>query len=234
MMLNSVRSSSISTDVPKNRKMISEAYSTSTALNISDTRHYNSHRRMKRARRYYKHSHHCSPAPSAHKQEHFVSNRTVLVQVIERYQKANDYCSYRLIQKYQRCDDEVASELQKMRKKLAVQIKDQTFNRKDLISVINLLTEFKQGEISHESTKVPLLGSSINLWTVPPLQLWRRGRPCRQSHGNRLGGTVMSHAGVVNRLLSRYATSAVSPKGDEEICKVKQGQLTPLYFSKRL
>lgn len=38
----------------------------------------------------------------------------------------------------------MASETQKICKKVAVQMKDQAFNNKDCISVINVLTEFKR------------------------------------------------------------------------------------------
>lgn len=69
----------------------------------------------------------------------------------ERYQKAVDYQLYRLIHNSQWYDDDITSEMQKVHKKVAVQMKDQALNGKDSIYVINVLTELKQ---AYESSRI--------------------------------------------------------------------------------
>lgn len=67
-----------------------------------------------------------------------------MIPVNERYQRAVDYHSYHLVDEYQGCNDDVASKIQKLRKRLAILIKDQAYHGKDCTPVINFLTEFKQ------------------------------------------------------------------------------------------
>lgn len=62
----------------------------------------------------------------------------------EGYQTAVGYRSYHLIHTSPSYDDDAALGVQELRKKLAVQMKDQAFNRHNLISVINFLTKFKR------------------------------------------------------------------------------------------
>lgn len=71
------------------------------------------------------------------------SGVNVLAPVNERYPAPVDYCSYRLIHKSQRCDEDVTSETQKMCKQVTVQLKDQAFIRNDSIPVTNFFAEFK-------------------------------------------------------------------------------------------
>lgn len=56
---------------------------------------------------------------------------------------ADDYRSYRRFYMSPGYDDEVPSEIPKMRQKVAVQVKDHVLNELDSITVINFLTEFK-------------------------------------------------------------------------------------------
>lgn len=51
----------------------------------------------------------------------------------ERCQRVFNYRSYLLIHKSQQYDDDVASEMQKMRKKAAVQMRSKAFNGKNAI-----------------------------------------------------------------------------------------------------
>lgn len=61
----------------------------------------------------------------------------------KRQQRTYEYRSYRLIHKSERYNDNVSSEKQKKKKTVTVQVKEQTFNRKDSIYVIRFLTEFQ-------------------------------------------------------------------------------------------
>lgn len=82
-----------------------------------------------------------------------------MVLVNEWYQKAVYYRFYRLLHKSQRYGDDAASEIQKVRKNVAVHIKEQKFNGKNFIFVIHFLTELKRAcdlSRSHEGTAVLL------------------------------------------------------------------------------
>lgn len=57
---------------------------------------------------------------------------------------AVDYLSYHLIHELQRYDDSLAFEIQKKRKKVVAEMKDQAFNWQDSISFKNVLTEYKR------------------------------------------------------------------------------------------
>lgn len=59
-----------------------------------------------------------APLPEKCKQTNSVSGLNVLIPVSERFRTAVDYSSYKLILKSQRYDDDVASEMQRMRKKV--------------------------------------------------------------------------------------------------------------------
>lgn len=59
-------------------------------------------------------------------------------------QEAADYRSSRLIHKFQQYDDSVASEIQKVPKKVTDQMMDQAFTWKDSNLKINFLIKFKQ------------------------------------------------------------------------------------------
>lgn len=74
-----------------------------------------------------------------------------------RYQTAANYQSYRFNYKSQRHEHNVASQMQKRRKKVAVEIKDEAFNGQNSICVIKVSTEGKLSGDSlqiHESTAV--------------------------------------------------------------------------------
>lgn len=67
----------------------------------------------------------------------------VIEPVNDHFEAEIDYQNYRLLKKTFRYDDNVAHELYKMAKKIAVYLKDRTFSGKELISVIAFLLEFK-------------------------------------------------------------------------------------------
>lgn len=103
------------------------------------------------------------PTPLARKRDVSKTSFEILVPANKRYEKAVDYRSYHLIQKSQRYENDVPSKIQKMRKKVAVQMESQSINSKDFISVINFVTEVKQAYDFHVFTKVPLSASLENL-----------------------------------------------------------------------
>lgn len=60
------------------------------------------------------------------------------------YQKGVGHRYYRLMDKYERYDDDEAPEIQKIRKRVAVQTIKQALHGKESISVISFFTEFEQ------------------------------------------------------------------------------------------
>lgn len=83
-----------------------------------------------------------------------------MVPVNERYRKTVNYCPNRLIHKSQPYVNDLAFKIQKIGKKVVVQMKHPVFSRKDSISVINFLTEAATHLVL---TKVRPSGSSENL-----------------------------------------------------------------------
>lgn len=71
-----------------------------------------------------------------------VLERKFIDSINERYQAAFDLMCYWLINKSRWYEEDVTSKIHKMRKKIAVQMKDLSFNGKDPIWVINFLAEF--------------------------------------------------------------------------------------------
>lgn len=99
----------------------------------------------------------------------------VLAPVSERYQKAVDYRCYRLIHKSQRHDDDVASEIQKMHRKVAVQVKEQAFNSKESISVKNFSTKFRlacDSSRCYEDAAVWHFREFMNGPALPAIKVW--------------------------------------------------------------
>lgn len=62
----------------------------------------------------------------------------------KRYQTSLEYHSCHLIYKWQRQDDDVASEMGKMQKKATIEMRVKVFKGKYLIYAINVLSKFKQ------------------------------------------------------------------------------------------
>lgn len=92
-------------------------YSTFTALDELEIRRHRHDLGEERSRCHLDRPHHRSPTHLAQKRIYSESGINVLIPVNARYQTAVDYRSYRLIRKSQRYDEDVASEMQKMRKK---------------------------------------------------------------------------------------------------------------------
>lgn len=118
-------------------------YSNHTSSDLLDNHRCNHHHQESGIWRYRTRRHHCTTTPPTQKESDFQSSLTVLVPVNKRYQKAIDYRSYDLIHNLQRFEDDLSSEKQKMRKKVAVRLKNQQFNEQDSIYCIKFLAEFK-------------------------------------------------------------------------------------------
>lgn len=106
-------------------------------------------------------------------------------------------------------------------------MKDQAFNGKDSICIINVLTKFKRAwdfAQTHEGAAVWLIRGFMNgtvLVTInaPLILLW--------NDASRHGGTILSYAGMVGQPLRRYKTDNIIVREDEENRYFKQGSLMP-------
>lgn len=81
-------------------------------------------------------------------------NLKALVLVNDMYWKTVEYSTYRFIRKPELYENEVASEIQKVRKDVAVQKKNEALNEKDSISLINFLPISKRAWDSSKVQKV--------------------------------------------------------------------------------
>lgn len=109
-------------------------------------------------------------------------------------------------------------------------MKDQVFNGKDSIFVINILTELKKAcdtSAIHESTAVWLFRDYLNSTTPAAIQAWLN---LSRNDANWYEGTMTSYARVVNYLPMPYATDAVIGETDEYIQNFKNRSLAPWAF----
>lgn len=94
---------------------------------------------------------------------HPESGLKVLLPVHESYQKAANLNYYHLTHKSVTTDDDVASGMQNMRKKIAIQVKTKAISRKELIYAIKSLTKFKKHANPTEFTEMLQIGSFESL-----------------------------------------------------------------------
>lgn len=110
-------------------------------------------------------------------------------------------------------------------------MKDQAYNGKDFISVINFLTKFKR---AYDSSRIHC-GAAVwqfrKFTSGPALADIKARSTLLSNDANRHKGTITTYVEVVNHVLRRYATDAVIAKADEEIRNFKQGSVTPFDFS---
>lgn len=113
-------------------------------------------------------------------------------------------------------------------------MKDQAFNGKDSISVIDFLAERNRAPDPsriHEGATVWLFREFMSGF-----------RPCRYqgwlsltgNDANRHESTITRYDRVVNHLIRRYTREAVIAKSDEDIRNLKQGSFTPWDFFQKL
>lgn len=96
------------------------------------------------------------PHARTHKQVKTVSVLDIVEPVGERQQKGSEYGLNYLIYKSQMYDDGLTAEVQKMRKKVAIQIKDRAFKGKTFILLINVPPSLSDPFLHHEFKKVSL------------------------------------------------------------------------------
>lgn len=100
-------------------------------------------------------------------------------------------------------------------------MKEQTFNGKDLIFVINYLTQLRGASDSsraHEEAAVWLFSAYMS---VPALSAIEALSTLSFNLEKQHEGTITSYARVMRYLLRGYATDAVIAKADEEIRNFK-------------
>lgn len=124
--------------------------------------------------------------------------------------------------------------MQKKEKKLAVQMKDDIFNEKDSIPVIEFLTEC---ELAWHSSNIlegvtvwhfqEFMNGSVHVTIKQWLTLPSTDRIGRE-------GILTLFIWGLNNLERRYATDTVTTTADEEIGKFKQFLLTPWDFPKTI
>lgn len=113
--------------------------------------------------------------------------------------------------------------MQRMQKKVTVQMKEQTFNGRDSISVIDFMTENKQAwKFSgiYEGATVRLIQEFMN--GAVPLTFKER-LTLSSNDKNRNEGVITNYAKVDTHLGSSFATDAVIARADKKICNFKQG-----------
>lgn len=112
--------------------------------------------------------------------------------------------------------------MQKVRKEIAVQMKDKVFSRQDSISVINVSTEFKRTchlSLTHEGCTLWLFRKFITGRAFATINAWLT---VSSNYVNRHEGTIIIYAEVVNHLFQHYGTGTVIAKGDQKIQSFKQ------------
>lgn len=106
------------------------------------------------------------------------------------------------------------SEIQTVRKNVAVQMSDQAFNGKYLISVIKFSTGFKRAGDSlrtYGGAAVWLFREFVN---IPALSAIEARLTLSSNEAYRLERIIIDYAVVVYHLLRRYATDAVTTSSD--------------------
>lgn len=140
--MDNTRSQSAQTDISGDKKINPKAYINSTS---SGETHICRDGRLPQQRRSWCHHsrrHYCSATMSGRMQDFYASFLNVFLPINDCYQKVVYYRSFRLVHKFHRYRDYVSSKIQKIRKRVAAQMRDQTFNETKSISVIQILTKY--------------------------------------------------------------------------------------------
>lgn len=110
--INLVWSQSPLMDISNNNKTNRKVKNMSTCSDGLYIRYYQSHSGEWRNKRHSSRFHHCSPTLPAYERDNSESDVKVLVPVFETYQKSVYFRFYRLTYKYQRYENDVASEME--------------------------------------------------------------------------------------------------------------------------
>lgn len=136
--IGSARFSQPPTDISEDKKIKEKAHSNYAPSEESEFSRHNRFHQKRRSRCHLSRRHYRSPTIPTRRGDLLEYGLNVFVPVYERYQMAVNYFLYRLVPKFQRFDDVLASEIQKMRKKVAGWMKDYEINSAYSISVISL------------------------------------------------------------------------------------------------
>lgn len=112
----------------------------------------------------------------------------------------------------------MTSEIQKRRKKVAVQMRDEAFNGKDYNTAIDFLAKFKRAcdsSFIHGCAAIELFRELMN---SPALDTLMARLSLSLNDGNRQEEIVTADAEVVSHLLRRYVTEAVVVSAGNKIC----------------
>lgn len=144
-----------------------------------------------------------------------------------------DYWQYRLIKKSVRNDDDVAHELGRMKRKVAVLRKDKTFGGRDLLSVIGFLQAFK---VACDAFSIP---EGFALWlfkkiVTKPVENVIKARMTlpTESIGTQ-ERRLRTYPAVINFLLKSYATDDKIAIADGAIQKFWLGALSASDFTQQ-
>lgn len=132
------------TDISDDKKTTPKVYCNFTPSNESDTSHHDHRHQKERNMRHLSRRQYRSPTLPASRRNILESGLNVLVPYNGSYQKGANYQSYPPIYISQRHDGNMASEIQKMRKEVVIQMKVQAFHSTDSVSVIKFSTEIKR------------------------------------------------------------------------------------------
>lgn len=120
--MDSVRSPSLPTEKSDWKKTNPEAYSSFKSPEESRIRRYENRYRDGKSRSDRNRRHLCLPSHEACEQTNSAFDLELFIFVNGRYCTATSYRLYRLIDRSQGCDNDAASKMQRMRKKITVQM----------------------------------------------------------------------------------------------------------------
>lgn len=229
-----VRSPSPSTDISHDKRMNPKAYSNFMSSEQSDIQRDHRRRQAIRSRSERSHQDYRSPMPPVSKQDVSKSGLKNLLPFNENYEKAADYCSYRLIHKHQKYDDKVTYEIQKMHKMSLA--KYRTSSVTEMTRSQSSLLSLKSSEpaVPRAFTKDVTTWLFYELMKDFALPTVRTQLNLSSNDKSTYDGTIKTYAEVMSHSLSRYAIDAVIVKGNEKRDNFKQRSLPPCDFFQRL
>lgn len=119
-------------------------------------------------------------------------------------------------------------------KEVAVQTKDQAFNRKERISVTNFVTELQR---ACDFLRIQEGAEDRFFWELMngPAFTANKERYTQSSNDTNMHkSTITIYAEVWNHLLKCYATDDVIKKAGDEVCRFRKGSLTPRDYSQNV
>lgn len=209
-------------DIFDKNKTYLKAYSKPPCMEESEVRQYKYGSREIRGRPHRRRRYHCFLCLEGHKCTSSLSGLNVFLLDSKGYRSALGNCFHTMIHKTQCYDPDFPSELERMRKKEPIKMKDQALDKKDPISVSNELADFKHvSDFSgiHKGAPVRRFRDFTSGLALSAIKPWLALSPNDTDEND---GTITCNTAVVNYLLKRYATDAVIEKAEEEIRNIEQ------------